>query len=225
MSRRSRRRKQPSQRKADARRRQSPSQREPIKPDLGTKELQLHRRNAAGFTLNLKVPFDEALPMEFPLAIMKARGVISTSLHDAGMRFGALAWSLYGEPFAGCEALYERMLASTDRGPRLEPDPGDAHDRQKARANLHAMMLSALQRSDPELSQPIESGRMRRLIVDVCQHCRSPRWLVLQIDGVLDGNGKMRYRLSDGIERGLLMEGLGRLANLERQQTPRRSAA
>ena len=158
--------------------------------------------------------------MDFPLAIMKSRNLITTEQHDAGMRFAALSWALYGEPFAGCEGLYERMVGSTDRGPIAEVDPVEAGKRRdKRRESLNAM-LETLQRRDPILREPVESSRMRRIVKNVCQYATMPRWLVVLIDCERDSTGKLRYRVSDGVERALLIEGLQRLADVERKRAP-----
>jgi|SRR5579859_807161 len=189
-------------------------------PDRGTPELRAHRRHAA-FNGENAMAFDgTTASITFPLTIMRQRGLIDVELHDAGMRFAALAWALFGEPFAGCEALYERMVGSTDRTPSAEPDP----ERRAMRRRLHENMLAELQRRDPVLNQPIESGRMRHVVTNVCQYAHMPRWLVVMIEGTRASDGKMRYRLSDAIERGLLIEGLTRLAAMERQRSPRRAA-
>jgi len=77
---------------------------------------------------------------DFPLDALLRLGFITQAEHDEGMRFAALAWSLYGAPFAGTEKLYERMISGVvdgEYGPRREAAADD-----EARATEMARMVS-----------------------------------------------------------------------------------
>lgn len=161
--------------------------------------------------------YDPTATLTFPLGLMKSRGLIDLELHDAGMRFGALGWAIFGEPFAGCEALYLRIGGIIVDDRVSDHEPHEAERRRKARRDAYERMVSTLQRFDPVLKQPVESGRMRRVVLDVCRYAHTPGWLVALVEGV-------PYRVTDAIDRQLLMDGLARLAELERQAKARRAA-
>lgn len=182
-----------------------------IEVDHGTPQLREHRRHAAFNRESPKTYLGEETGLEFPLSLMRSRGLILVELYNAGMRFAADAWALYGEPFSGCQALYERMLAPGaalgDGRPTTVTDSTDALKRQLERRSRHAKRLAELRRGD--------DGRMLRAVRNISQFCYAPHWLTAAIDGSTPW-------LGDDAQRQLTVDGLQRLADLERERRPKR---
>lgn len=66
-----------------------------------TDELLARRREASGRS---------DVPAEFPLAVLEAAGVISSSQAVAGQKYAQLYWSVWGHP-AGCAGTYRAMAS------------------------------------------------------------------------------------------------------------------
>lgn len=140
---------------------------------------------------------------DFPLDVLFARRMISEEERDAGFRFAAISWRLFGSPHKGCDAIYQRMVAGgmDDFGP--SPTAAEDEDAQKRRQRLrdaHSRMVRLLQ---PE-------GTNRRLlgaVQNVAQHLRMPRYLL--------NFASKRDRVSDLRELADIIVALGMLADSE----------
>jgi len=131
----------------------------------------------------LAVAGDDRIGIDFPLDVLQARGFITSEMRDEGLRFAALAWSIYGFPMQSCQALYERMVADgigTEMSAlRAEGEDPDRDDWQRRQATLYARMARALGWRGPGTP----SGECFIAVRDAAQHCRMPRLVADLIEG------------------------------------------
>lgn len=164
--------------------------------DFGTQQMQ--KIKALAGSCNVAV--------DFPLDVMLARGIITNDQYGAGCDFAALAWSLFGVPVAGCEALYERMIAGTPWAPPVtgdvEADEARAAERRKAMRTAHEERIQALRTAGGD------NRRVLSAVQNATQYLRFPRYLVALIGG-------LNFRPTDLREIEDIKHGLSRLSEMK----------
>jgi hypothetical protein len=155
---------------------------------------------------------DEQTPVDFPIEVMFSLGMLSayagedpreaSARRDKAWHFASMAWSAYGAPFAGCEAVYQRMVAGSGEGvgsPRSSHD-GDSAGQIRSSARLAAMYAT--------LRAPGQSREMLTAVQNVAQYLRMPRLVMVRRQGLFP-------RATDEREIALVRDGLQRLVDLE----------
>lgn len=169
--------------------------------DRGSDQVRMKRLQMSG---------DESVAAEFPIEVMYSLGMLSmhagedpceaSARKEKAWQFASMAWSAYGAPFAGCEAVYQRMVAGSSDGKAQPTSDGESAAQKRSAARLAAMYAA--------LRAPGQSREMLTAVQNVAQYLRMPRLVMVRRQGLFP-------RATDEREIALVREGLQRLVDMD----------